>query len=132
MSDLASYSSSTNGVTPRWRSHWLLGLEQSDVQWQLVMRHTSGYKDRDIQANRLDTGQRETIQGRKVPSFVTFDLMGLYKWGANTHIRAGVSNLTNRSAPLSFYSANGLSWGANSDAGNLIGRSWQLGVTHKF
>ncbi|WP_291934280.1 TonB-dependent receptor [Limnohabitans sp.] len=132
VSDLAAYSSSTNGVTPRWRSHWLLGLEQSDVQWQLVMRHTSGYKDKDIQANRVDTGQRETIQARKVPSFVTFDLMGLYKWGANTHIRAGVSNLTNRSAPLSFYSANGLSWGANSDAGNLIGRSWQLGVTHKF
>ena len=47
-------------------------------------------------------------------------------------IRAGVTNVTNRTPPLSFYSANDLSWGVNSDQGGLMGRTVQLGLTHKF
>ncbi len=51
---------------------------------------------------------------------------------ANTQIRAGVTHLTNRTPPLSFYSAYGLSWGVNSDQGKPRGRTWQWGLTHKF
>ena len=50
---------------------------------------------------------------------------------ANTQIRAGVTHLTNSTPPLSFYSAHELSWGVNSDQGNLRGRTWQWGLTHK-
>lgn len=130
--DLAAYSSATNVVTPRWRSQWMLGLDRSDVQWQIVMHHTTGYKDKDITAIRVDTGKSEVISGRKVPGFLTADVMGLFKIGTRTQIRAGVVNVTNRMPPLSFYSANGLSWGVNSDQGSLLGRTLQLGMLHKF
>jgi len=130
--DLAAYSSATNVVTPRWRSQWTLGLERSDVQWQMVIHHTTGYKDKDITAIRVDTGKSEVISSRKVPGFVTADVMGLFKVGTHTQIRTGVVNVTNRMPPLSFYSANGLSWGVNSDQGSLRGRTVQLGLTHKF
>lgn len=130
--DLAAYSSATNVVTPRWRSQWMLGLDRSDVQWQIVMHHTTGYKDKDITAIQVDTGKSEVISGRKVPGFLTADVMGLFKIGTRTQIRAGVVNVTNRMPPLSFYSANGLSWGVNSDQGSLLGRTLQLGMLHKF
>ncbi len=131
-SDLAAYSSTSNGVIPRWRSQWTLGLERADVQWQMVIHHTSGYQDKDITAVRLDTGTGELISGRKVPGFVTADVMALFKWGTSTQIRAGVVNVMNHTPPLSFYSANGLSWGVNSDQGSLRGRTVQLGMSHRF
>jgi iron complex outermembrane receptor protein len=130
--DLAAYSSATNVVTPRWRSQWTLGLEQPDVHWQMMINYTTGYKDKDITAIRVDTGKSEVISGRKVPGFVTADVMALFKLGTRTQIRAGVTNVTNRTPPLSFYSVNDLSWGVNSDRGSLMGRTVQLGLTHKF
>ena len=130
--DLAAYSSATNVVTPRWRSQWTLGLEQSNVHWQMMINYTTGYKDKDITAIRVDTQKSEVISGRKVPSFATADVMALFKLGTRTQIRAGVTNVTNRTPPLSFYSANDLSWGVNSDQGSLMGRTVQLGLTHKF
>jgi iron complex outermembrane receptor protein len=130
--DLAAYSSATNVVTPRWRSQWTLGLEQPDVHWQMMISYTTGYKDKDITALRVDTQKSEVISGRKVPGFATADVMALFKLGARTQIRAGVTNVTNRTPPLSFYSANDLSWGVNSDQGSLMGRTVQLGLTHKF
>jgi outer membrane receptor protein involved in Fe transport len=96
------------------------------------MHHTTGYKDKDITAIQVDTGKSEVISGRKVPGFFTADVMGLFKIGTRTQIRAGVVNVTNRMPPLSFYSANGLSWGVNSDQGSLLGRTLQLGMLHKF
>ena len=130
--DLATYSTSTNVVTPRFKSQWTVGLEQPDVHWQMMINYTTGYKDKDITATRVDTQKSEVISGRKVPSFVTADVMALFKLGTRTQIRAGVTNVTNRTPPLSFYSANDLSWGVNSDQGSLMGRTVQLGLTHKF
>jgi iron complex outermembrane receptor protein len=130
--DLATYSTSTKVVTPRLKSQWTVGLEQPDVHWQMMIHYTSGYKDKDITASRVDTGKSEVITGRKVPGFATADLMALFKLGKRTQIRAGVANVTNRTPPLSFYSANELSWGVNSDQGSLMGRTVQLGLTHKF
>ena len=130
--DLATYSTSTKVVTPRFKSQWTAGLEQPDVHWQMMINYTTGYKDKDITATRVDTQKSEVISGRKVPSFVTADVMALFKLGTRTQIRAGVTNVTNRTPPLSFYSANDLSWGVNSDQGSLMGRTVQLGLTHKF
>jgi iron complex outermembrane receptor protein len=130
--DLATYSTSTKVVTPRFKSQWTVGLEQPDVHWQMMINYTTGYKDKDITATRVDTQKSEVISGRKVPGFVTADVMALFKLGTRTQIRAGVTNVTNRTPPLSFYSANDLSWGVNSDQGSLMGRTVQLGLTHKF
>jgi iron complex outermembrane receptor protein len=130
--DLATYSTSTKVVTPRFRSQWTVGLEQPNVHWQMMINYTTGYQDKDITATRLDTRKSEVISGRKVPGFVTADLMTLYKLSTHTQIRAGVTNATNRTPPLSFYSANELSWGVNSDQASLMGRTVQLGITHKF
>ncbi len=130
--DLATYSTSTKVVTPRFKSQWILGLEQSEVFWQMAINYTSGYQDTDITAVRLDTQKSEVISGRKVPGFATVDAMALFKLGSRTQIRTGITNLTNRTPPLSFYSANGVSWGVNSDQGSLRGRTVQLGLTHKF
>jgi iron complex outermembrane receptor protein len=130
--DLATYSTSTKVVTPRFKSQWTVGLEQSDVHWQMMINYTSGYQDKDVTAVRVDTQKSEVISGRKVPGFATADVMALFKMGARTQIRAGVTNVTNRTPPLSFYSANELSWGVNSDQGSLRGRTLQLGLTHKF
>lgn len=131
-SDLAVYSSATEVVTPRWRSQWLVALEQSNVMWQMLVHHTSGYTDKDIKALRLDTGKSEVISGRKIPAFISLDLMAMYQASRQTLIRAGVSNVTNQQAPLSFYSANEYAWGANNQNSMLLGRTLQLGVTHKF
>lgn len=130
--DLATYSTSSKVVTPRFRSQWTLGLEQPIVYWQMMINYTTGYQDKDLLSTRVDTRKSEIVTGRKVPSFVTADLMALFKLGTYTQIRTGVTNVTNRTPPLSFYSANGLSWGVNSDQGSLMGRTLQLGLTHKF
>jgi iron complex outermembrane receptor protein len=112
--DLATYSTSTKVVTPRFKSQWTVGLEQPDVHWQMMINYTTGYKDKDITATRVDTQKSEVISGRKVPGFVTADVMALFKLGTRTQIRAGVTNVTNRTPPLSFYSANDLSWGLDA------------------
>jgi iron complex outermembrane receptor protein len=98
----------------------------------MMINYTSGYRDKDVRAFRIETQKSEVISGRKVPGYATADVMALYKLGARTQIRAGVTNVTNRTPPMSFYSANDLSWGVNSDQGSLMGRTVQLGLTHKF
>jgi len=130
--DLATYSTSTKVVTPRYRSQWTVGLERPDVYWQMMINHTAGYQDKDVTAVRVDTQKSEVISGRKVTGFATADVMALFKLGTSTQVRAGVTNVTNRTPPMSFYSANDLSWGVNSDQGSLRGRTVQLGLTHKF
>jgi iron complex outermembrane receptor protein len=130
--DLATYSTSTKVVTPRLKSQWSIGLERPNVYWQMMVNYTTGYQDKDITAIRVDTGKSEVISGLKVPGFVTADVMALFKLGTSTQVRAGVTNVTNRTPPMSFYSANDLSWGVNSDQGSLMGRTVQLGLTHKF
>lgn len=130
--DLARYSVSSGTVTPRWRAQWTIGLERENVQWQMVIHSTSSYVDKDITAILVETNKSETIYGRKVPGFATVDVSAQYAINRSTHVRAGVTNLSNRVAPLSFYSSNGLSWGANSNSDNLLGRTVQVGLTHRF
>ena len=74
----------------------------------------------------------ETIKGRKVPGFTTIDVLGLVQLAPATQLRVGISNLLNDMPPLSFYSASNTVWGVNSQNGGLLGRSLQLGLTHRF
>ena len=65
--DLASYSTSSKVVTPRFRSQWTLGLEQPNVYWQMMINYTTGYQDKDLLSTRVDTRKSEIVTGRKVP-----------------------------------------------------------------
>lgn len=132
ISDLAAFSDTTGVASPRWRSKWMLGLENGKHMWQLNVNYTGGYKDMDITATNLSTNASETIKGRKVPGFATLDVLGLVQLAPTTQLRVGISNLLNDRPPLSFYSASNTVWGVNSQNGGLLGRSLQLGLTHRF
>lgn len=132
ISDLAEYSNTTGVAAPRWRSQWILGLENGNHHWQLNINYTGGYKDMDTIATNVTNNTRETIKGRKVPGFTTIDVLGLVKLTPATQLRVGVSNLLNKVPPLSFYSASNTVWGVNSQNGGLLGRSLQVGLTHRF
>ena len=132
VSDLAAYSDTTGVASPRWRSKWMLGLENGKHHWQLNINYTGGYSDMDITATNLANNTRETIKGRKVPGFATIDVLGLVQLAPATQLRVGITNLLNDMPPLSFYSASNTVWGVNSQNGSLLGRSLQLGVTHRF
>lgn len=132
VSDLAAYSDTTGVASPRWRSKWMLGLENGKQHWQLNINYTAGYSDADITATNLSNNTRETIKGRKVPGFTTIDVLGWVQLAPATQLRIGVSNLRNDMPPLSFYSISNTVWGVNSQNGGLLGRSLQLGLTHRF
>lgn len=132
ISDLAAYSTATGVVSPRWRSKWLLGLENGQHHWQLNLNYTSGYVDQAIAAQNRTTGKMETIEGRKVPGYATVDILGMVQLTPSTQMRMGLSNLLNAAPPLSFYSAANTVWGVNSQNGILYGRTLQLGISHRF
>lgn len=132
VSDLAIYNSATGVASSRWRSIWMVGLENGFYQAQLNVNHTSGYTDQTISAKNLSTGTTETIAGHKVAGFTTVDVLGMAQLTATTQLRLRIGNLFNAVPPLSFYSASNAVWGVNSQYGNLYGRSLQLGVTHRF
>jgi iron complex outermembrane receptor protein len=131
-SDLAAYSDTTGVASPRWRSKWMLGLENGKQHWQLNINYTGGYKDMDVNAINLASNTRETIKGRRVPGFTTIDVLGLVQLTPATQMRVGISNLLNKEPPLSFYSASNTVWGVNSQNGGLLGRTLQVGLTHRF
>lgn len=132
VSDLAAYSDTTGVASPRWRSKWMLGLENGKHHWQLHINYTGGYNDMNIKATNLANNTTETIKGRKVPGFTTIDMLGLVQLSPATQMRVGISNLLNKEPPLSFYSASNTVWGVNSQNGGLLGRTLQVGVTHRF
>jgi outer membrane receptor protein involved in Fe transport len=67
-----------------------------------------------------------------VPGFTTIDVLGLVQLTPATQMRVGISNLLNKEPPLSFYSASNTVWGVNSQNGGLLGRTLQVGLTHRF
>lgn len=132
VSDVATYSALSERVTPRLRSQWSLGYAQTKMQWQLNLNHTSAYIDQAVQAQNVSTGLAETVSGRTVRGFMTADVLAVYPLGKNMHMRVGVTNVMNSKPPLSFYSLSPSVWGANSQNGNLLGRTLNLGVTARF
>lgn len=131
-SDLGAYSAVSEVVTPRWRSQWTLGYEQARLQWQLNIHHTSGHVDKEVQALNTVTGQSETVSGRSVKGFLTADLLASYRVSRRTSIRMGVTNIADSQPPLSFYALSNAVWGANSQTGQLWGRTFKIGATVRF
>lgn len=132
VSDLGAYSAVSEVVTPRWRSQWMVGYEQAKMQWQFNINHTSAYVDKDVVALNTVTGQSETVSGRSVRGFLTADVLATYQASRKTQIRFGVSNIADSKPPLSFYSLSNAVWGANSQNGNLQGRTLKVGATMRF
>jgi outer membrane receptor protein involved in Fe transport len=131
-SDLAVYSAITDQVTPRLRGRLMFNLEKVNMNWQLNANFNSAYLDRTINAFNLETARTETITGRKVGSYLTWDLIGHYQWTPSIRARIGIANLTDRQPPLSFYSPISTVWGVNSQNSSLLGRTVQLGMTYRF
>jgi outer membrane receptor protein involved in Fe transport len=131
-SDLAAYSAVSNTVIPRWRSQWTLGLERAKAYWQMTVNHSSGYTDKTITAWNTGTQKFEFLSDLRVPGYWTVDVMGSYQIHSTTHFRWSVSNLLDRRPPMSFYSNSSFVWGVNSQAGQLLGRAAQVGLTFKF
>jgi iron complex outermembrane receptor protein len=131
-SDLAAYSAITDQVTPRLRGRLMFNLEKVNMNWQLNANFNSAYRDRNINAFNLENARAETITGRKVGSYLTWDLFGHYQLTPSTRIRIGIANLTDRQPPLSFYSPISTVWGVNSQNSSLLGRTVQLGMTYRF
>jgi len=133
VSDLGAYSDATVSVTPRWRSRWMVGVEMGEQQWQLNINHESGYTDQSVTArNATQLTASQVVADEKVPGFITADLIGIVQLARNTELKLGVFNLFNSQPPQSFYSASNAVWGVNSQGGSLYGRTWQLGVNHRF
>jgi outer membrane receptor protein involved in Fe transport len=132
MSDLGAYSALSEVVTPRWRSQWMVGYEQAQMQWQFNINHTSAYVDKEVVALNTVTGRSETVSGYKVRGFLTADLLAVYQASRRTQIRFGMTNLANSKPPLSFYSLSNAVWGVNSQNGNLQGRTLRVGATMRF
>jgi iron complex outermembrane receptor protein len=132
VSDLGAYSALSEVVTPRWRSQWMVGYEQAQMQWQFNINHTSAYVDKEVVALNTVTGLNETVSGHKVRGFLTADLLAVYQASRRTQIRFGMTNLANSKPPLSFYSLSNAVWGVNSQNGNLQGRTLRVGATMRF
>ena len=132
VSDLGAYSALSEVVTPRWRSQWMVGYEQAQMQWQFNINHTSAYVDKEVVALNTVTGLSETVSGHKVRGFLTADLLAVYQASRRTQIRFGMTNLANSKPPLSFYSLSNAVWGVNSQNGNLQGRTLRVGATMRF
>lgn len=133
VSDLGAYSEATVSVTPRWRSRWMVGVEMGGQQWQLNINHETGYTDQSVTArNATQMTASQVMAGEKVSGFITADLIGIVQLGPNTELKLSVFNLFNSQPPQSFYSASNAVWGVNSQGGSLYGRTWQLGMNHRF
>lgn len=131
-SDLAAYSQITDVVTPRLSARLLFNWELAHMNWQLNANYNSAYRDRNISAFTADTGRAETVSGRRVGSYLTWDLFGHYQITKATRLRLGIANLMDRQPPLSFYSPTAAVWGVNTQNGSLFGRTIQMGMTHRF
>jgi iron complex outermembrane recepter protein len=131
-SDLAAYAAATDTVVPRWRSQWTWGLEQSKAYWQMTLNYSSGYTDKNVTAFNTVTQKSESVSGLRVPGFLTADATGSYQLNPATQIRVGMNNVFNRQPPMSFYSTSSFVWGVNSQAGSLLGRTAQVGMTVKY
>lgn len=132
VSDLAEYALSTDQVTPRWRTRWMANFEKDNMNWQLIANYTGSYKDKDVRAFNLGTSKTETLSKLRVNGYLTWDAWANYQMSRFTQWRFGVINLMNRQPAQSFYSISSAVWGVNTQNNQLMGRTLQLGMTHKF
>lgn len=130
-SDLGRYDDSAMTVSPRLRARVMAGLSRENWSTFLILNHTSAYQDAAVTATNLTTGALESVT-RRVQAFTTWDLQWLHTVNRQLDLRAGIRNLFNRQAPLSFAQTSSQVFGANTVYSNLWGRSIELGVAWRF
>jgi len=109
----------------------MAGLTREQWTGQLILNHTSGYRDAPVTATLLSDGSTRTVT-RRVSSFSTWDAQLLYAISRQMDLRLGVRNLLNQPAPLSFAQTAMQVFGTNTVYSNLWGRTVQLGITLRF
>jgi iron complex outermembrane receptor protein len=130
-SNLGRFDESNATVSPRLKMRWVAGLSRSGWTSQLIMNHTSGYTDSPMNVINMNDGSASNVT-RKVSSFTTWDLQVLHTFNRQLELRAGVRNLLNKAAPLSFAQSSVQVFGANTVYSNLWGRTLDLGMTFRF
>jgi iron complex outermembrane receptor protein len=131
-SDLGRFNIDTGFVIPRFKSRMTASLTQAEWTGSLSMNHVAGYTDADIKATNLDNLKVETVSGRQVPSFTTWDITAQYAMSRQMDLRIAVLNIMNQEAPLSFAQTSTQIFGANTVNSNLWGRTIQVGMTVRF
>lgn len=130
--DLGQYSVETGTVIPRFKSRVMTSLSTKNLTNSVVMNYVSGYTDMDIKAINLNTMKVETVSGRKVPAYVTWDLVSSYAINKGFEVQLAIFNLLNAKAPLSFAQTSTQVFGANTINSQLWGRTLQLAATWRF
>lgn len=110
----------------------MANFEKDNMNWQLIANYTGSYKDKDVRAFNLGTSKTETLSKLRVNGYLTWDAWANYQMSRFTQWRFGVINLMNRQPAQSFYSISSAVWGVNTQNNQLMGRTLQLGMTHKF
>ncbi len=131
-SDLGRYNEETLTIIPRFKSRVMTSLSSEDWTGSLVMNYVSGYTDKDITALNLTTMKDEKVIGRRVSSYLTWDVISTYAINKKMDVRVAIFNLMNQQAPLSFSQTSFQVFGANTVNSQLWGRTLQLGATLRF
>lgn len=131
-SDLGRFNVDTGTVIPRFKSRMTASITQSEWTGSLSVNYVASYTDADINATNLETLKIETVSGRKVPSFTTWDATAHYAMTRQMDFRIAVLNIMNQEAPLSFAQTSKQIFGANTVNSNLWGRTIQIGMTVRF
>ena len=131
-SDLGRYSTETMTVIPRFKSRVMTSLSTMDWTGSVVMNYVAAYTDSDVTALNLETMKDETVSGRKVSSYITWDVISTYAINKKMDVHLAVFNVLNQNAPLSFSQTSTQVWGANTINSQLWGRTVQVGATLRF
>lgn len=123
VSDLGVFSASTGNITPRLRTRADLGLQRADWFVNLSANFVSGYYNSPVTAIDPESGKEITLERHRVSSWRTYDLNAGMTLSKNLELRAGVYNLTNRPAPLSFDESSLSVFGVNTVYSNAWGRT---------
>lgn len=130
-SDLGRFDDNSGTVSPRLRLRLMAGLTGEHTAGFLILNHTSGYEDAAVNATNLANGNQETIV-RRVSAFTTWDFQLQHTLNRQLELRAGVRNLFNTAAPLSFVATSTQAFGVNPMYSNVWGRTLDLGMTLRF
>lgn len=130
-SDLGRFDGNSGTVSPRLRLRLMAGLTGEHTAGFLIVNHTSGYTDAAVSANNLANGNQETVV-RRVSAFTTWDFQLQHILNRQLELRAGLRNLFNTPAPLSFVATSTQAFGVNPMYSNVWGRTLGLGMTLRF
>ena len=131
-SDLGQFSDVTSTVIPKFKSRITSTLSTGDLSMSLAMNYVSSYKDADISAINVENQKTETITGRKVNAFKTWDINAQYVVNKWLDLKLAVFNVLNKEAPLSFSETSKQVFGANTINSQLWGRTVQMGMTLRY